>query len=155
MCPADVGQTTQAGRAMIGISSGGAIGRLGPPSDSTRRDPPSLISYEAAHAPRMEHPREAAARWNRENQSSTGTQPCPVTHPLQRVALCSSVWEILERRSPVRENIKFWASFIIQVMEIPRRCKLWCLPVLRPLAGSSPNTGKHRPHRHIVHRQHS
>ena len=37
---------------MGSLHSGRAIGRHAPPSDSTRRDPPSLISYEAARTPR-------------------------------------------------------------------------------------------------------
>lgn len=96
----------------------------------------------------MEHPREAAARWNREHQASADAQPCPVTHPLQPVALCSSVWEILERGQPVRENNKLWGSAAIRVMKIPAQCKLWffvVLPVLRARGGSSPNNGKGRP----------
>jgi len=39
----------------------------------------------------------AAARWNREDHSSSTAQPCPVTRLLRSAALCSSVWEILER----------------------------------------------------------
>ena len=85
-----------------------------PPSDSTRRNPPSLISYEAARTPPSKRRGQAAARWNREDQSSSTAQPCPVTRLLRSAALCSSVWEILERPRSVRDNIR---------VVMPARCK--------------------------------